>query len=101
MATVRAQVGLRGQREVLMDRLPTLPTPTLVLWGARDRVLPRSEADEAIAHLRNGSLEILPDCGHLPHVDCPNLFVAALDGFLGERGSPDTAEERRPFARGS
>ncbi len=88
LATVRAQVGLRGQREVLADRLPALPTPTLVLWGARDRVLPRSQADEAIASLQKGSLEVLPDCGHMPHVECPDLFVAALGGFLGERGQP-------------
>ncbi len=88
LAIVRAQVGLRGQREVLADRLPALPTPTLVLWGARDRVLPRSQADEAIARLQNASLEILPDCGHMPHVECPDLFVAALGGFLGERGRP-------------
>ena len=41
LATVRAQVGIRGQREVLVDRLPGLRVPALVVWGTRDRVLPR------------------------------------------------------------
>ena len=82
LATVRAQVGLRGQREVLVDRLPDLRIPTLVLWGARDRVLPTSQAHGAIDGLENGFLEILPDCGHLPQVEQPERFASALDRFL-------------------
>lgn len=82
LTTVRTQVGLRGQREVLLDRLPELRTPTLVLWGARDRVLPPSQAHGAIDGLENGSLEILPDCGHLPQVEQPERFASALDRFL-------------------
>lgn len=83
LATVRAQVGIRGQREVLLDRLPDLQRmPTLVLWGARDRVLPASQAREAVDVLENGFLEILPDCGHLPQVEQPERFAAALDRFL-------------------
>ena len=82
LATVRGQVGLRGQREVLVDRLPDLRIPTLVLWGARDRVLPISQAHGAIDGLENGFLEILPDCGHLPQVEQPERFASAPDGFL-------------------
>jgi pimeloyl-ACP methyl ester carboxylesterase len=82
LATVRGQLGLRGQREVLVDRLPNLRIPTLVLWGARDRVLPISQAHGAIDGLENGFLEILPDCGHLPQVEQPERFASALDGFL-------------------
>ena len=78
LATVRAQVGLRGQREVLVDRLPDLRIPTLVLWGARDRVVPRSHARGAAACLRGGHLEILPECGHLPQVEQPERFASAL-----------------------
>src|SRR5918998_6173774 len=33
LATVRAQVGLRGQREVLVDRLPDLQTPPRLWCG--------------------------------------------------------------------
>ena len=83
LAAVRAQVGLRGQREVLLRRLPGLEIPTLVVWGARDRVLPESQARDAVARLRDGSLSIIPDCGHMPHVERPDLFVAACKEFLG------------------
>ena len=83
LAAVRAQVGLRGQREVLLRRLPGLEVPTLVVWGARDRVFLESQAGDAVARLRDGSLSLVPDCGHLPHVERPELFVAACARFLG------------------
>ncbi len=82
LATVRAQVGLRGQREVLVDRLAQLEVPTRLVWGTGDRVLPYSQAKEAVSRLREGSLELISDCGHSPHVEQPERFVSALDRFL-------------------
>ena len=82
LATLRAQVGLRGQREVLVDRLSHLKVPTLVVWGARDRVLPYSQGQEAAARLPEGSLELVPDCGHAPHVEQPERFASGLGEFL-------------------
>ena len=86
LTVLRAQVGLGGQREVLVDRLPLLKVPTLVVWGTRDRVFPKSQAREAVAHLPEGSLTFIPDCGHMPHVECPDSFLTALNEFLGEHG---------------
>jgi pimeloyl-ACP methyl ester carboxylesterase len=56
---------------------------TLVVWGGGDRVFPESQAREAAARLQEGSLAIIPDCGHMPHVECPDRFLADLDEFLG------------------
>ena len=82
LTVLRALVDPGGQREVLVDRLPRLEIPTLVGWGARDRVFPESQAKDASARLRRGSLAVIPDCGHLPHIESPDQFVAALDRFL-------------------
>jgi pimeloyl-ACP methyl ester carboxylesterase len=86
LTVLRALVDPAGQRKVLVDQLPLLKIPTLVVWGARDRVFPQSQAKEAVAQLPEGSLTLVPECGHMPHVECPDLFLAALDDFLGERG---------------
>ena len=83
LSVLRALVGPWGQREVLVDRLPSLEMPTLVVWGARDRVLPESQAKQAVPLIRKGSLSLIPNCGHLPHVECPEPFVASLQRFLG------------------
>src|SRR5215208_3315879 len=85
LTALRALVGPFGQREVMVDRLPSLKIPTLVVWGARDRVFPDSHAREAIAHLPEGSLALIPECGHMPHVEYPDRFLVALDGFLLKR----------------
>jgi pimeloyl-ACP methyl ester carboxylesterase len=85
LTVLRALVGPFGQREVLVDRLGLLETPTLVVWGERDRVFPESHARGAVGRLQEGSLALIPDCGHMPHVECPDRFLGALDGFLLER----------------
>jgi 4,5:9,10-diseco-3-hydroxy-5,9,17-trioxoandrosta-1(10),2-diene-4-oate hydrolase len=87
IAALRAQIDLAGQREVLLDRLPQLQMPTLVVWGSSDRIFPESQAQEAVSRLEYGSLELIPDCGHLPHIECPDDFLAALGPFLREQTS--------------
>jgi pimeloyl-ACP methyl ester carboxylesterase len=82
LTALRTLVSPLGQREVLVDRLGLLEMPTLVVWGERDRVFPRSQAKRAVARLREGSLALIPECGHMPHVECPDRFLAALEGFL-------------------
>jgi pimeloyl-ACP methyl ester carboxylesterase len=87
LATVRAQVGVKGQREVLVDRLAQLERPTMVVWGTRDRVIPYFHAKEAASRLQEGYLELIPECGHLPQVEQPERFVSGLRRFLSEKGS--------------
>ena len=85
LSMLRALVDPGGQREVLLDQLPHLEIPTLVVWGTRDRVFPHSQAREAVARLPEGSLALIPDCGHMPHVECPDHFLVVLDEFIGGR----------------
>jgi 2-hydroxy-6-oxonona-2,4-dienedioate hydrolase len=85
LTVLRAMVSPLGQREVLVDRLSELEIPTLVIWGASDRVFPESQAIEAVSNLQEGSLALIPDCGHVPHVECPDRFLAALGEFIGGR----------------
>ena len=82
LTALRATTGPTGQRDVVLDRLPSLTMPTLVVWGERDRVFPLQQAREAVARLPHGRLALLPDCGHLPPVECPDAFLAAVAEFL-------------------
>ena len=43
-ATARALFAPTGQRQVLLDQLPALATPTLLIWGGCDFVLPAHHA---------------------------------------------------------
>jgi 2-hydroxy-6-oxonona-2,4-dienedioate hydrolase len=87
LATIRAQVGLKGQREVLTDRLGQLEVPTIIVWGTHDRVLPYSQAKEAVSRIQEGALELISDCGHLPHVEQSDRFTPIVARFL-DRQAP-------------
>ncbi|MCA1730951.1 MAG: alpha/beta fold hydrolase [Actinobacteria bacterium] len=85
LASLRNAVDATGQREVLLDRLPQLQMPTLIVWGIEDRLLPYPQAKEAIALVQDGSLELISNCGHLPHVEWPERFLSTLGEFLSEQ----------------
>lgn len=82
LSSLRAQLNVIGQREVLLDSLPQLNMPTLVVWGADDKIFPKEQAQAAVSRLKQGHLALIPNCGHLPQVERPELFTAALSEFL-------------------
>lgn len=84
-ALARALFSAFGQRDVLLDELDTLTMPTLVVWGTWDLVLPAHHARVAVNRLPHGRLALFRACGHLPHVEQPERFVAELQALLGER----------------
>jgi len=56
--------------------------PTLVLAGACDLVNPPRFASELAELLPQARLEILPDIGHMPHIEDKNRFRQSLEHFL-------------------
>jgi pimeloyl-ACP methyl ester carboxylesterase len=80
---------LRDFRESeVAERLPSLPQQTLVLWGGLDRVLPPDTADRLQREIANLCLEVLPDCGHLPHEEQPKRVNRLIVDFLRGRLQP-------------
>lgn len=66
----------------LVERLPDLQCPTLLIWGENDQVLPLAQAELALSRLRDGQLKTLPGCGHAPQLECAAEFVRILQSFL-------------------
>jgi pimeloyl-ACP methyl ester carboxylesterase len=100
LATLRAVVGTEGQRVDALDRLYLAEAlPLLILWGERDPIIPVAHAEEAHRELPNSRLEIFPGVGHLPQVEEPGRFVAALERFFAETEAAefDHAEWRSRF----
>lgn len=84
VTSLRMVVGPAGQAEVLLDRLPELRMPTLLVWGERDGVVPHYHAQRALERLPHGCLHLIADCGHLPQVEEPAEFAHTVLGFLAE-----------------
>lgn len=77
---VAAIRGLAGYD--ILDRLEEVETPTLIVWGRNDLVVPVSDALEYARLIRGSQLEIFDHCGHLPMAERPVRFNRLLDGFL-------------------
>jgi pimeloyl-ACP methyl ester carboxylesterase len=63
-------------------------TPTLIVWGERDRMLPASEGDRLAARIPGAELVVIPDAGHLPQRERPEAFAAVVAEFLKRRTVP-------------
>ncbi|YAF96992.1 MAG: alpha/beta fold hydrolase [Nodularia sp. CChRGM 3473] len=82
----QANLNLFGVRRSvfspIIEQLPRIKTPTLIIWGKQDRILPVSHAYVAAQALPNHHLHIFDPCGHHPHLECPDDFNALVLGFL-------------------
>jgi pimeloyl-ACP methyl ester carboxylesterase len=85
LATLRSVVGTDGQRVAALDRLYLAEAlPLLIIWGDRDPIIPVEHAEEAHRELPNSRLEIFKGVGHVPQMESPGSFIAALEHFLAE-----------------
>jgi 2-hydroxy-6-oxonona-2,4-dienedioate hydrolase/4,5:9,10-diseco-3-hydroxy-5,9,17-trioxoandrosta-1(10),2-diene-4-oate hydrolase len=69
-------------------RLPSLQTPTLVLWGARDRVNRPSGGPVLASTMPHCDLMMLADTGHWVQWERAPLFNEAVTRFLGSCSDP-------------
>jgi pimeloyl-ACP methyl ester carboxylesterase len=66
-----------------VDRLKTLALPTLILWGARDRLVPPSTAQQFARDIRGAKVVVFDGLGHVPQEEDPARTVQAVIEFLG------------------
>ena len=85
--TARLTWQPRGYDPHLAKWLHRIVLPTLVVWGANDKLLPPAYASAWQTLVPGAQLVMFPDCGHLPHVEQPQAFVAALDSFFDRKGA--------------
>ncbi|MGH7299423.1 MAG: alpha/beta fold hydrolase [Candidatus Rokuibacteriota bacterium] len=63
--------------------LPRVKTPTLVVWGRQDRIVPVICGEQYQRLLPNATLRVLERCGHLPLIEQPDVFAKLVLDFLG------------------
>ncbi len=61
--------------QTLPHLLGCVDTPALVVWGADDRIVPRSAGEVYAKALPNARLEVIPDCGHLVELERPDTLA--------------------------
>ncbi len=85
LATLRSVIGTGGQRVHAGDRLYLAGgMPVLIVWGARDPIIPVHHGEQAHDAIAGSRLEVFQDVGHLPQLEAPGHFVAVLERFIAE-----------------
>lgn len=56
--------------------------PTLILWGARDRLIPLAAGRRFHAAIAHSQMVVFDDLGHVPHEEDAARTVAALKAFM-------------------
>ena len=100
--TLRASVDTSGQRVQALDRLYLAEElPLLILWGARDRIIPPGHGRRAHQLVAGSRFELFEAAGHFPHLDEPDRFVAALEDWIATTlpSQPDDARFRAAVRR--
>jgi len=93
--TLRASVDVGGQRVQAADRLYlAAELPVLIVWGARDRIIPVDHGRRAHALVAGSRLELFERAGHFPHLDEPKRFVATLEDWIATT-EPSRGDEAR------
>ncbi|HOU93914.1 MAG TPA: alpha/beta fold hydrolase, partial [Polyangiaceae bacterium] len=76
-ATLRATLDPR----TVEARTTRVKTPTLVLWGRRDRVYPAALGQRLARRIRDAGFELL-DAGHCPQEERPREVALVIARFL-------------------
>jgi pimeloyl-ACP methyl ester carboxylesterase len=102
--TVRGLIDPKGQRVDAGGRLYlAADVPTLIIWGARDTLIPVEHAHAAHRRVADSRLEIFEQAGHFPHLSEPRRFAEVLTRFIAETepAKVDPERLRRLLVRGA
>jgi pimeloyl-ACP methyl ester carboxylesterase len=93
--TLRASVDVVGQRVQAVDRLYLAEElPVLIVWGARDRIIPVEHGRRAHELVPGSRFELFERAGHFPHLDEPDRFVRTLEEWIATTEPGQPGEER-------
>lgn len=97
--TARSVLDIRGQRVDARDRLYlAADVPLLVVWGARDAIIPLSHGTALAAQVPGSRLEVFERSGHFPHLTEPDRLARVLSEWVASTEpatlSPRTLTDR-------
>ena len=60
-------------------------TPTLIVWGKQDAIIPVNCGELYQQALANATLHVIDRCGHSPALEKPQEFVRTVREFLAQQ----------------
>ncbi len=62
--------------------LRAIATPTLLVWGREDAIIPLNVCDRYVRAIPGATARVLDRCGHLPDMEQPDAFAEVVRDFL-------------------
>lgn len=78
----RAKTDFKLGAKANLEKLKSIQTPSLLIWGAQDSWIPLDNGKQMDRMLTNSKLVILENSGHVPMEENPAESLEALNGFL-------------------
>jgi pimeloyl-ACP methyl ester carboxylesterase len=69
-------------RSLGIQALSAIRAPVLILWGAQDRLLPSTSADDFRRNIPGAIVELIPECGHIPQLERPAFTRRRVREFI-------------------
>jgi len=77
----QSEIGSTGLRTCYLNQLPSLDTATLILAGARDKLVSAADCQRAAELIPGARLEVIDGCGHWIGRDQPARFIEMVNEF--------------------
>ncbi|QLH06986.1 alpha/beta fold hydrolase [Nitrosopumilus ureiphilus] len=81
LAFMSTILGLKNSK-LVSSKLESIITPTLVIWGVDDPVIPIENSEIFISKIQGCQLFKMEHCGHTPYVQDPHTFSSKVLEFL-------------------
>ena len=78
----RAKTDFKLDTQVNLEKLKSIQTPTLLIWGAKDLWIPIANGIRMNEILVNSKLEVLENSGHVPMEENPRESLKLMNDFL-------------------
>ena len=75
----------------LLGRLPGITIPTLVVWGAADRMVPPPHGEAYVRAIPGAQFRLIETAGHLPQLETPDELLAVVWQFAAGHTETDSA----------
>ncbi len=83
LAFMSTLLGIKNS-ELIASKLQTISTPTMIIWGSNDNVIPIHHADSFVSTIQDCRFFRMDGCGHTPYVQDPHTFASKSMEFFNE-----------------
>lgn len=76
------ELTLASSESQLAERVGEFNLPVLIITGDDDRIVPTEQSLRLAEEIPGAKLAVIPQCGHVPHEECPEVVMQAITEFL-------------------